>query len=50
MVTGCGAPGVMKKKTSCHMKGNIYKYICNLQKREELSHLADQDIQRKFGV
>lgn len=50
MVTGCGAPGVMKKKTSCHMKGNIYKYICNFQKREELSHLADQDIQRKFGV
>lgn len=32
------------------MKGNIYKYICNFQKREELSHLADQDSQRKFGV
>lgn len=35
----------MKKKTSCHIKGRK-KYIYNFQKREELSQLADQDIQR----
>lgn len=25
-------------------------YVHNFKKREELSHVADQDIQRKWGV
>lgn len=27
IVTGFKAPGVMKKKTSCHIKGNINIYM-----------------------
>lgn len=49
MVTEFWAPGVMKKKTSCQIKGEK-KYIYNFQKHDELSHLADQDIQGKWGV